>query len=339
MRLPTKLLLAALLSTLVLGCRTTPAPLEAASSSSVPLLKSTVRLASAEEGAALLRQADSFTRALGDFDRSLRMRRPAPVSDDELRAFVGAQTLDFSPEEAAAWQTTFETLAKALEGLDLGLPEEILVIKTTGKDELDAAYTRQNAIVLPPRMVALDDDGRLKLAAHELFHVASRASPARRDEYYGILGFRPLPAPLPLEDIEAWRERRVTNPDAHDVNHIVEVKSADSLHWVAPVLVSGVSLEEILAAEQWFSALQLKLLAVEPATGAAKRNAAGEPDLLDAEATDWAARVGKNTAYAIHPEEVMADNFKLLVLQRLGTPREVPHPEVNEALEAVLTPK
>ena len=50
------------------------------------------------------------------------------------------------------------------------------------------------------------------------------------------------------------------------------------------------------------------------------------------QASDFFEQVGKNTAYIIHPEEILADNFALLVLQE----RNVPSPEIIRKLEEIL---
>ena len=39
----------------------------------------------------------------------------------------------------------------------------------------------------------------------------------------------------------------------------------------------------------------------------------------EASATDWSRRLGRNTRYTIHPEEVLADNYALLVRRRLDS--------------------
>ena len=51
---------------------------------------------------------------------------------------------------------------------------------------------------------------------------------------------------------------------------------------------------------------------------------AGRPLLLDSkEVPDFGKQIGENTGYVIHPEEVLADNFVLLVtgVKKVKTPR------------------
>ena len=81
-----------------------------------------LRLASASEGRAVLAAQDDFTRALGGFDRSFRLRTSARVDDADLRRFLGEQAVDFTETEAAAWVEARdpEGVTLAVDGLMMG---------------------------------------------------------------------------------------------------------------------------------------------------------------------------------------------------------------------------
>ena len=57
-------------------------------------------------------------------------------------------------------------------------------------------------------------------------------------------------------------------------------------------------------------------------------------DLRD---TDYVQRARINTGYIIHPEEILADNFALLVLQQTGHTAPVPRPDVIHDLSKLLS--
>lgn len=165
-----------------------------------------LRLASAPEGRAILAAEDDFTRALGGFDRSFRMHA-------ELRRFLGEQAVDFTAEETTAWDETLTAVAHGARKIGHVLPREVLVVKTTGREERDHAYTRANAVVLPAsRVQSWRGERALRLLAHELFHIASRASPALRDATYALLGFVPVGPIAPPPELDGCG---MTNPDAH----------------------------------------------------------------------------------------------------------------------------
>lgn len=289
-----------------------------------------LRLASASEGRAILAAEDDFTRALGGFDRSFRMRTSAPVEDADLRRFFGEQAVDFTAEEAAAWEEAIAAVARGARGVGGVLPREVLVVKTTGREERGHAYTRANAIVLPTaRVRSLRGERAVRLLSHELFHVASRASPAFRDAAYALLGFvpiGPIPPPPELDDC------RMTNPDAHALAHYVRLGERA----VVPLLTCPLPLADVLERTSVLDVVRATLLEVDPRTGTVVRAPGGAPVLVEAQATDWSQRIARNSTYAIHPEEVLADNLALLVLRRLGAAPPPPDPTFLAAFEQAL---
>ncbi|OGQ14848.1 MAG: hypothetical protein A2138_21240 [Deltaproteobacteria bacterium RBG_16_71_12] len=316
---------------LVVGCSsTTSTEVSFGSEPQLSVSGSVVRFASAAEGRALLGAPDGFTLALSAFDRSLRLGTARDVSDDEYRSHVGAQTLEWTRVERNEWVREVRELDRALQGLELCLPPEVLLVKTTGRDEMGAAYTRGAAIVLPVEQAAR---ARIGLLAHELFHIASRACPKQRERLYALIGFSPLPRVSPPSEHE---ERRITNPDAERLDAYVVVEDGAEQHNVVPLLVSGVAIEQAISGHNWFRSLKVLLLEIDPKLGRIERDAGGRPRVLDAARTDWTSRLAKNTDYAIHPEEVLAENFALLVKRRRGERLELNAPELVDALEASL---
>jgi hypothetical protein len=298
-------------------------------------------MATASEGKAHLAAEDDFTRALGGFERSLRMKRTDAVPDAEYRRFAGEQALDFTADEKIAWAAAIEEVRRGTEGLELGLPPVVLIIKTSGREELDAAYTRGHAIILPAKMAAWTDGAsRVGLLAHELFHVSSRTSPPLRDKRYALLAFKPMARAIASpREIEGTR---LTNPDAFGRGHYLRVAGNDGAeHAVVPLLTCDIALEKAIATEAWFKSLHVVLVhvvlvEVDPEKATAMVDTAGRTRMLDTSATDWAQRLGQNTAYILHPEEVLAENFALIVRRRLGHAVTVKQPDFLDAFESAL---
>jgi hypothetical protein len=289
-----------------------------------------LRLASAEEGRAILEAEDDFTRALGGFDRSFRLRTTEEVSEAEVRRFLGEQALDFTAEEAGVWEVAIDAVARGARGLGVLLPAEVLVVKTTGLEERNHAYTRANAIVLPATRVArFRGERAIYLLAHELFHVASRASPTLRDATYSLLGFTQLAPFTPPHELDS---RRLTNPDAYSLGHYIQLGERA----VIPLLLCPTPLAEAIGRSSVLDAVRVSLLEIDPGASTVVRDADGAPVLIEASATDWARRIGRNTAYTIHPEEVLADNHALLVRRRLGSAAPVLDPAFLGAFEEAI---
>ncbi|WP_146651485.1 hypothetical protein [Labilithrix luteola] len=289
-----------------------------------------LRLASASEGRAVLAAEDDFTRALGGFDRSFRMRTSAPVDDATLRQFLGEQAVDFTAEEAEAWEEAIAAVAQGARGIGGLLPREVLVVKTTGREERDHAYTRANAIVLPAtRVRSLRGERAFRLLAHELFHVASRASRAFRDATYGLLGFAPVGPIAPPPELD---DCRMTNPDAHGLGHYLRLGERA----VVPLLTCPLPLADVLERTSVLGVVRTTLLEIDAQAGTVVRDASGAPVLLDPQATDWSRQIARNSMYTIHPEEVLADNLALLVRRRLGDARPPADPTFLAAFEQAL---
>ncbi len=290
-----------------------------------------LRLASASEGRAILAAEDDFTRTLGGFDRSFRMRTTAPVDGAELRRFLGEQAVDFTAEEAAAWEEAITAVARGARGIGGVLPREVLVVKTTGREERDHAYTRANAIFLPTsRVQSWRGQRALTLIAHELFHIASRASPALRDATYALLGFVPVGPIAPPPELDGCR---MTNPDAHGLGHYLRLGERA----VVPLLICTLPLADVLERTSVLGVARTTLLAIDADAGTVVRDAAGAPVLIDPQTTDWSRRIARNSTYTIHPEEVLADNLALLVRRRLGDAGPPADPAFLAAFEQALS--
>lgn len=289
-----------------------------------------LRLASCAEARAVLAAEDDFTRTLGSFDRSFRLRTTEPVSDAALRAFLGEQALDFTADEATVWEEAITTVAIGAQGLAHLFPPEVLVVKSTGREERDHAYTRANAIVLPAaRVRSLRGEYAFRLLAHELFHVASRASPALRDATYALLGFTRMASITPPPELDA---RRLTNPDAHTLEHSVRLGERSFV----PLLTCPLPLADVLEQPSVLGVMRPTLLAVDPEAGAVLRDGEGSLLVVDAAGAEWTTRLARNTTYIIHPEEVLADNLSLVVRRRLGTPTAPTDLAFLAAFEAAL---
>lgn len=272
--------------------------------------------ATPEQARAILCRRDDYVSRLSPFDRSARLKTAAAVSEADYLAFVARQPLAWTAPERTRILEAVGRLRGMLGTLAPPLPERIVMIKTTGREEGGAAYTRANAIALTEAHIRRDIDGLARLICHELFHVISRANPAVRDGLYATIGFHRCAEPtLP----ESLARRKLTNPDAPVNDHCIEVTVDDQPFTMVPILVSRSDRYDIERGGEFFDYLELRFLAVEidDATGVTS------PFLENGEAVlepvdrlgGFFEQVGRNTAYIIHPEEILADNFAHLVLK------------------------
>lgn len=256
----------------------------------------------------ILSHRDAWVKQLSKLDLGARMKVVEPAGMQDFLLFAGEQGLGWSSEEEASWRRVVEKLSAALNRLRLHIPG-IEMVKSTGKEEFDAPYTRARAIVVPATkasLAAADSRAAFFLLAHELFHVLSREDSTLQDQLYGLLGFRVVSGFEYPAELEATRG---SNPDAFDYLHVLPVQTGSGQTEVMPLIQTSRTLSEILRLNSFFEALEVVLLAVEPKTGKAARDENGQLVKFGFTNTDWAPRMQRNSSYIIHPEELLADNF------------------------------
>jgi hypothetical protein len=295
-----------------------------------------IHFASVSEGQKILTAKDEFVRHLSPFDRSARLKSDKPVSEDEYLAFVGKNVAEWTGEEMRAVEAAFKEVASNSRALSLMLPPTIQLIKTTGSEEGNAAYTRGTAIMLPKSELSKNQSELTKLVCHELFHILSRHNPGLREELYGIIGF------VRCDDLEFPRElaaKKITNPDGPRNDHFIRLEIDEQKRAAIPVLFSKVDTYDVTRGGEFFEYLDFQLLVVEVGPTAPRPKVVYEhsaPKLVGPRAVSgFLEQVGKNTQYLIHPDEILADNFALLILGE----RNVPSPEVLEKMKTVLARK
>ena len=289
------------------------------------------RFATAAEGSKILSARDAFVAALSPYDRSARTGRGEAVPETEFLEFAASQALDWQPAEVAKLAVSVAKISARLRPLRLPLPREVLLVKTTGREEAETAYTRGNAIVIPQQYMDVSADEIERIIVHEIFHVISRHAPERRNAMYAIVGFRdcgPLNWPPDL------KHRRITNPDAPDDRYCITLERAGAPLTFYPVLFAPEETFDPTLPGTYLGRLEFKLLPVmRDGNNWIAGRTGGTLVLLDADSVpEYFGAIGLNTRYIIHPEEILADNFILLVRGE----RKVRTPRILEELERVL---
>ena len=310
-------------------------PAVASGPESLPLGKgSDLVFATVAEGSGVLGMEDDFTRRMSPFDRQARLKAAGAVSGAEHRAFAARSVLEWSDRDR-------RRIAEAMRGLDVrftqlgvGFPKRILLVKTSGDEEGGAAYTRGEAIMLPAKVFGSDLPALRRLLCHELFHVLSRSAPELRRKLYASIGFEPCGEVTLPGDFE---RRRITNPDAPAFDHGIRVRVDGVERWMVPVLWSRTSDYDAKAGKAFFETMEFRLMAVrlegDPVRGVPEIDADGAPIMTKPEdAEGFFEQVGRNTGYLIHPEEILADNFEIL----LAGDRRPPNPEIVKRLGEIL---
>lgn len=292
-----------------------------------------ISFATIDEATKILTSRDDFVRRMSPFDRAARMKTDKDVSEREYIQFVGKNVLEWNDSEKRKITAAFLGISDTLENLSLPFPENVLIIKTTGKEEGGAAYTRGNAIVFPKDHLKSSKEKIQKELCHELFHILSRANPELREKLYAVIGFvKCSEVTFPAE----LRNRKITNPDAPKNDHCIHVTFKGEMSWGIPILYSSLEKYDMERGGEFFDYLTFKMLLVERD----ERSFTVKPIYDDEkpklvgiqQVSGFYEQVGRNTGYIIHPEEILADNFAHLVMGN----RELPSPEIIKRLEEVL---
>jgi hypothetical protein len=291
-----------------------------------------VSFATRERAIAAITADDRFTQNLSKFDLQARMRTEREVTLADWQEFVAGEVRDWNDDDRRRLATAIESLRERLVRFTVPLPDAIHLATTSGNEEGHAAYCRGSCIVLPAKVLKNSKSDLESLLIHELFHVISNQHPELRKELYAIVGFQPC-AEIAIHP--SLKDRRITNPDAPAIDCLIELKDRDRVYRAAPVLYS--SAEKFDAGDEkktLFSYLVFRLMVVVPDGRHWKAaDKEGRAVVIDPKgAPDFQERIGRNTNYIVHPEEILADNFVHLVLGR----EKLPTPRIVEELKRVL---
>lgn len=290
-----------------------------------------IEFASVEKGRRILATSDRYIERMSPFDRASRMRTDRDVSKDEFLRFVGKSVLPWETFERRNVESAIRLIQPRLAKLSVNFPKTLYMVKTTGDEEGGAAYTRGNAIVIPVPLISPSHTELARIISHELFHIVSTHNDELRERLYRLIGFEKCNE---VELPPALAARKISNPDAPRNDHRIRVRLGRDLVWAIPIIFSN-DRYDASRGGSFFDYLQFRLLLVE-GTGSRVRpvyDGTG-PRLVEVDqVTEFFDQVGRNTEYVVHPEEILADNFALLVLGK----RDLPTPAIPNRMWELLT--
>lgn len=264
-------------------------------------------------GRNLISTSDSYTKSLSEYELGAKLRslRPNPTEQDYLTA-AATHVLPWRKHEVDYVATAIERTEKRLNALNitLPLPANIHLVKTTGWEEGGArGYTRGNTIYLR--------EGSLspRLIWHEIFHILTRFAPKEKvDRIYRTIGF------FSTTPYTFSHARRISNPDAPtESRHAIEVTHLGQQINAGIVLIGA----REYTGGTFFGYIQRRLLLLD-----------GSARLLPFPCvTGLRRKLGRNTAYDIHQEEVAAVHFEHL----LAATSNLPDPGLVDKLRSVLS--
>lgn len=292
------------------------------SSKTTTFMNSKIIFAEETEAAKLLSTSDEFTQVQSAFDFASKTNNVQGNQEQDYLTYAGSQAQAWTEKEIEETTKVIEEAAAKMKekGIQLSLPDEIKLVKSTILEEGGAAgYTRGKYIVFKTTP-------GIHLFLHELFHVFSRANPVKRDAFYNTISFQKMDR---LSYPEQLLPSKITNPDAPHFEHFLTVQTADGQKDI--VIITNAS--KPYSGGSFFEYLELLLLVVE-GEGTDKSVVMKDdmPVTLEfGDAVDFREKVGNNTNYIIHPEEILAEHFTMIF-----SDDEVKDPQFISSLEEIL---
>ena len=243
----------------------------------------------------------------------------------DYKKFIQKDVVDFKPDEV---EFIVKIMSEAFEMCNKAnfkyFPTEIKLIKTHGKHYGDDTYyTRENLIVIPKlALKKKNHDEFLKVMLHEISHVATRLNPSLKEKLYSLIGFKKLDLPLIIND--SLQQRLLTNPDGHELTWATELSTAVGKNVLAIPLIYSNESTLVKEKKDFFQYLGFNYYEILPSADqksmVVQTIGNQQKSTLYTEGLNALYREKFNTDYIIHPDEIVADNFSILMFS-MGNPK------------------
>lgn len=276
----------------------------------------------------LLDQYDRFFERVTPAEMSIQMKVPVSTGDASSRAafktFLQSDMASFTPKESQWVADVMKKVFETCNSINTNIfPDSLLLIKTKGNHYGDGVYyTRSNCIVIPADIFRRSDKAAFTATMyHEVFHVYSRLHPEKRKMLYQLVGFEhigydnlEIPAPL--------RDQVLFNPDGVDFGQKISLKVSDTETIQAIPVIYANNNGYTASKSSFFSYLEFNLFKITPLPNGkwkVETQADGLSSTLQIpQLPDFYRQIKDNTTYIIHPDEILADNFSFIMLDKDG---------------------
>jgi len=239
---------------------------------------------------------------------SIQMKKELQFTDrqeavDSLTYYLSRQVNNFTKEDRQFIDSVFTTAKKMIKALNPRImPDTIQLIIIKPDFFGDQVYFTRNNVIYFPQSSFLNKNFQMELRVmvHEIWHVISRLNPELRNKTYPLIGFerhgKKLTMPVNLE------KRLIINPDASFNDFAIDLNGTLAI----PLLTSKFS-KYTKDNPNFFDYIDFNLYPIN------KDNSVGTKGILDERTDAFFQKIKDNTNYIIHPEEIIAENFQLLV--------------------------
>jgi hypothetical protein len=286
-------------------------------------------LDSAEAGKAITTDRhDKYFELVTASEMSIQMKQPltpGQTHENLLPAYIEFLKSDvegYTATEQEFMEKVLKKMFKTVGEVNANIfPDTLKLIKTKSNHYgAGVWYTRDKSIVIPKgELEAKKTNSFTNTMYHELFHIFSRINPAKRTKLYQLIGFEYIG----LEKLSlppALAERVLFNPDGVDFAQKIALAAGDNTTIQAvPIIYSNhVGAKE--GQNEFFGYLEFNLFQIQ-SNGDGTWKVITKDDGFSStlklnELPDFYRQIKDNTGYIIHPDEVLADNFSFIMVEK-----------------------
>ena len=232
---------------------------------------------------------------------------------EAYKAYLKADVMDFSASEKDFVLRVFDDLYENPKMEQLHMPDSILLIKVAGRHYGNSVYyTRENCIIIPQNVLKEKNRSAFSgVMLHELFHIYSRYNPSKRKALYETVGFEKTAGinfPVDLAN------RMVYNPDGLDIDWTCKLEVPNGITRVIPLLVSVSTPAFNKGLFANFQFLLYEVQSLDDGSYTVLTDSTGSSTLsMSTFIPAYYNLIGTNTDYIIHPDEILADHFMMIM--------------------------
>lgn len=266
----------------------------------------------------------SFVDTMSLMDYSIRLKKdftnqPLEKAKSSYQNFLQNEVLNWDESQKSRLISFLENIIPDIEKRTPSILQDTLVlIKTSGKEEFNAFYTCEKAIIFPEFWLGsipmkTKKQYFTRVLYHELFHIYTRNNYDKHPALYEIVGFKPQEFEIP----SALEARRITNPDFFDYNYLIELENQKGGKILATILTYNKS-DKFDEKQKFSDLIGFGLFPVEELNGKwqiQKYKGYYQP-IPFKNFKNFYSQVGTFTDYLMGAEEILADGYSMKMIDK-----------------------
>lgn len=253
---------------------------------------------------------DAYTDSWSQFDIDVRLQKEQG-SKEELLALNAASAKPWTEDEKAKVMAVITKIEGILakENYSLKVPEALYFLRSTGEEQgYPTSYARLEYIVFCDKFSDLSEDKLEEMILRKLFHVVSAHDYEFKTSMYALIQFKMLNGTIAYP--QSLQRLKVTNPNAPLTESYIRLNIKNESKLVAMIVYSNESYKNAPITDY----LRVGFLEMaDNGNGPIVYMKNGSPTIysMSEAATSFYKAVGINPSLAVHPDEIMAENFAL----------------------------